>query len=166
MKKIRMVWAEDSTHAIGKNGQLAWHLPDDLKLFKAETMNTLMVMGRTTWDTIGRPLPGRTSLVLTHQKDFKTPYEDVIIAHSVDEVLDYIEKETRDISIAGGAAIYHAFMPYATDLIVTRIDVTIAGDTFVDAIDLSQFKLVSATAHDKDDKHDYSFVVERYERQN
>ena len=57
-------------------------------------------------------------------------------------------------------------MPYATDLIVTRIDVTIAGDTFVDAIDLSQFKLVSATAHDKDDKHDYSFVVERYERQN
>lgn len=166
MTKIKMVWAEDREHAIGKNGNLPWRLPDDLKLFREETTNTLMIMGRTTWSSIGRPLPNRQTLVLTRQADWQIPFEDVLVTHSVAETLDTIRAESKDVAIAGGAAIYRAFMPYATDLIVTRIDGIINGDTFVDAIDLTTFELVSRQSHDKDDRHDYAFVVERYKRRN
>lgn len=166
MTKIKMVWAEDKHHAIGKNGSLPWHIADDLKLFREETTNTLMIMGRTTWQSIGRPLPKRTSLVLTRQTDWQTPFDDVLVTHSVSEVLDVIKNEKRDVSIAGGASIYRTFMPYATDLIVTRVDGVVNGDTFVDDIDLNQFDLVSRQLHEKDEKNDYAFVVERYERKN
>lgn len=166
MTKIKMVWAEDQKHAIGKDGSTPWHMPDDLKLFREETTNTLMIMGRTTWLSIGRPLPNRTSLVLTTQRDWSTEFDDVLIAHSVEEVLKLIQAEKRDISIAGGASIYQAFMPYATELVVTRIDGIINGDTFVDPIDLSEFELVSKQLHEKDEKNDYGFVVERYKRKN
>lgn len=161
-----MVWAEDKVHAIGKDGSLAWRLPADLKLFREETTDTVMVMGRTTWSSIGRPLPNRTTLVLTRQSDLEIPFKEVLITHSVAETLDVIQSQSKDVSIAGGAAIYRAFMPYATDLIVTRIDGIINGDTFVDGIDLATFELVSRQPHDKDDRHDYAFVVERYQRRN
>ncbi|MEX0380618.1 dihydrofolate reductase [Leuconostoc sp. MS02] len=166
MRKIKMVWAEDQQHAIGKDGKLPWHIPADLKLFREETTDTLMIMGRTTWLSIGRPLPNRTSLVLTRQPTWQTDFDDVLIAHSPDDVLASIKNDSRDVSIAGGASIYRTFMPYATDLIVTRIDAVINGDTFVDDIDLTQFELISRQPHEKDDKNDYAFVVERYKRRN
>ena len=166
MTKIKMVWAEDKQHVIGKNGDLPWHLPDDLKLFKRETMGTLMIMGRTTWDSIGRPLPNRTTLVLTHQTDWQPGYDDVLVAHSMSEVLAKITAEDRDVTIAGGATMYQAFMPYATDLIITKVAGDVAGDTFAPTVDLSQFELIASQPHPKDEKHDYAFVVERYQRKN
>lgn len=166
MTKIKMVWAEDQVHAIGKDGGLPWHLPDDLKLFKQETIGTLMVIGRTTWASIGRPLPHRTTLVLTHQRDWHPGFEDVIVAHSVPEVLAALAKEERDVTIAGGASIYNEFMPYATDLVITKVDGLVDGDTVAPTVDLSQFELVASAPHPKDEKHDYAFVVERYQRKN
>ncbi|GMA69148.1 dihydrofolate reductase [Leuconostoc litchii] len=164
MVKVKMVWAEDQEHAIGKNGDIPWNMPDDLKLFRDETVNTLMIMGRSTWLSIGRPLPNRTSVVMTQQADWHTDYPEVKVVHSVEEALNLISNERQEVSIAGGATIYREFMPYATDLIITRVDGIVHGDTFVDDINLKKFKLKSREPHAKDDRHDYAFVVERYER--
>ncbi|MCX7579068.1 dihydrofolate reductase [Leuconostoc falkenbergense] len=164
MTTIKMVWAQDKKNAIGKNGSIPWHMPDDLKLFRDETMNTLMIMGRPTWLSIGRPLPNRTSVVMTTDLNWQTNYPEVKVVHSLDDALALIKNESRAISIAGGSVIYKAFMPYATDLVVTKIDGIIDGDTFVAPIDLSQFKLTSSEAHPKDNNHDYAYVVERYKR--
>ncbi|MGO2980352.1 MAG: dihydrofolate reductase [Leuconostoc mesenteroides] len=164
MTKIKMVWAEDRQHAIGKDGGIPWHMPDDLKLFRDETVNTLMIMGRPTWVSIGRPLPKRTTVVMTRQEDWTPSYPGVKVIHSIEEAKNLIAKEERDITIAGGAAVYRELMPYATDLIITRVDGVIDGDTFVDEVDLTQFQLKSSEPHAKDDNHDYAFVVERYER--
>lgn len=166
MTTIKMVWAEDNQHAIGKNGDLPWHLPDDLKGFKQETVGTLMIMGRTTWSSIGRPLPNRKTLVLTRQTDWQPGYDEVLVAHSVPEVLDKIKAANCDVTIAGGATMYQAFMPYATDLVITKVAGDVAGDTFAPTVDLSQFELVASQSHPKDEKHDYAFVVERYQRKN
>lgn len=161
-----MVWAEDTQHAIGKNGQLAWYIPDDLKLFRQETTGTLMIVGSNTWRSIGKPLPNRTTMVLTRQRNFQTGFSDVLVKHSINDALAYIDSEERDISIAGGAKIYKEFMAYATDLIVTRVDTIIDGDTFVEDIDLTKFKLVESVKHVKKEITDYNYIVERYERRN
>lgn len=166
MTTIKMVWAEDNQHAIGKNGDLPWHLPDDLKGFKQETVGTLMIMGRTTWSSISRPLPNRKTLVLTRQTDWQPGYDEVLVAHSVPEVLEKIKAADCDVTIAGGATMYQAFMPYATALVITKVAGDVAGDTFAPTVDLSQFELVASQPHPKDEKHDYAFVVERYQRKN
>ena len=166
MTQVKMVWAEDRVHAIGKNGDLPWHLPDDLKLFKQETTGTLMIMGRTTWASIGRPLPNRTTLVLTHQEDWQAGYEQVLVAHHISEVLAAIANDAQPATIAGGASLYHAMMPYATDLVITKVDGIVDGDTFAPTVDLTQFELIASESHPKDEKHDYAFVVERYQRKN
>ncbi|CAK8053844.1 dihydrofolate reductase [Eupransor demetentiae] len=162
MQTIKMVWAEDDQHAIGRDGQLPWHIKADLALFKKETVGSIMIMGRSTWESIGRPLPNRQSVVLTRQKDFKTGFDQVKIFHSMPEVLAYIKgQQDMPITIAGGAAIYRAFMPYATDLVVTKVAGQHDGDTFVDPINTNDFKLISRQAQVEGEYH---YQIERYTR--
>ncbi|MBS9335959.1 dihydrofolate reductase [Fructobacillus papyrifericola] len=145
MAILKMVWAEDEKHAIGKDGRLPWSLPADLAHFKKETINTTMVMGRSTWESIGRPLPKRHSVVLTSQEDFDPGYSEVTVVHSKDELLELIHaewQEERVVTVAGGAQIYRLLMPEATDLSVTKVFGDFDGDTFVDPVDLTQFDLV------------------------
>ncbi|GAP00419.1 dihydrofolate reductase [Fructobacillus ficulneus] len=164
MATIRMVWAEDDQHAIGKDGDLPWHIPADLKHFKNETINTTMVMGRSTWDSIGRPLPGRKTVVLTRNLDFDPGFDEVTVVHSLADLKALIEDQVqagKPVSIAGGAQVFNALMPIATELSVTKVAGEYAGDTFVDPIDLDIFTLVNQESHTDGDYH---FTFQTYQR--
>ncbi|MFF2015067.1 dihydrofolate reductase [Paenibacillus sp. NPDC058177] len=159
---ISMIWAMDIKGVIGKDNSMPWHLPRDFAFFKSETMGKTMLMGRKTWDSLGgKPLKGRTSIVLTRDHSFTAEGAEVV--HTLEEALQ-AAKRTDELMIIGGAEIYRIVLPYADKLIVTRIEHDFAGDTFFPDVNWDEWKEVSSTPGIKDEKnpYDYRFVV--YER--
>lgn len=127
-----MIWAQARGGVIGADGALPWHLPEDLALFRRVTTGSTVVMGRRTWESLPerfRPLPGRRNVVLTSDPAWSA--EGATVAHSVQQVLD--EHET--CWVIGGGAVYAEFLPHAARLVVTDVDVDVAGDTWAPAID-------------------------------
>ena len=122
-----MVWAQAADGVIGADGALPWHLPEDLRLFRALTLGSTVVMGRRTWESLPprfRPLPGRRNVVLSSTLD---PGDaDVHVTRSVDEVLALDE----DLWVIGGGAVYAAFLPYAAEVVITEVDAQVPGDTW------------------------------------
>lgn len=122
-----MVWAQTADGVIGADGVLPWHLPEDLRLFRALTLDSTVVMGRRTWESLPprfRPLPGRRNVVLSSTMD---PGDaDVRVIRSVDEVLAL----DRDLWVIGGGAVYAAFLPYAAEVVITEVDAQVPGDTW------------------------------------
>jgi dihydrofolate reductase len=161
--RLIAVFAMDLDNAIGKDNKLLCHLPDDLKFFKQQTMGHPVVMGRKTFDSIGKPLPGRLNIVITRNTDFNPP--GVTVYHSVEECMAKL-KELQDdkICIIGGAEIYRQMMPFTDELLVTLIHHQFEADTFFPEIKLDEFKLVWSEPHKKDDRHPYDFTFQRYER--
>jgi dihydrofolate reductase len=128
---VGMVWAQARNGVIGADGGLPWHLPEDLKLFRALTTGSTVVMGRRTWESLPerfRPLPGRTNVVLTSDPTWSAP--GALRAASVAEVLT----EHPSLWVIGGGAVYGAFLPYADRLVVTDVDVLVEGDTWAPAV--------------------------------
>ena len=116
---VKMIVAIGKDGAIGRNGDLIWRIPADLKRFKALTTSHPVIMGRKTWDSLPKkPLPNRRNIILTRQPDFKADGAEVV--NSIEESLDLTKDETP--FIIGGAEIYNAFMPYATELYLTEVD--------------------------------------------
>lgn len=123
--------AISKNYAIGKNGKLPWHYSEDLKFFKRTTLGNVVVMGSTTWRSMGKPLPGRENLVLSRSNDLKLP-DDVLQMSSVDEVIEFDERDGRDVFIIGGASVYQAFADVIDRWIVTGIpEVVEDADTFM-----------------------------------
>jgi dihydrofolate reductase len=121
-----MVWARSREGVIGADGGLPWHLPEDLRLFRALTLGSTVVMGRRTWESLPprfRPLPGRRNVVLSSTMDAADAGVDV--ARSVEEVID----RDGELWVIGGGAVYAAFLPHAAEVVVTEVDVRPAGDT-------------------------------------
>jgi dihydrofolate reductase len=128
---VGMVWAQARDGVIGADGGLPWHLPEDLKLFRALTTGSTVVMGRRTWESLPerfRPLPGRTNVVLTSDDSWSA--EGARRAASVAEVL----AEHPAVWVIGGGAVYNAFLPHADRLVVTDVDVRVEGDTWAPAV--------------------------------
>ena len=128
---VGMVWAQARDGVIGADGGLPWHLPEDLKLFRALTTGSTVVMGRRTWESLPerfRPLPGRTNVVLTSDDSWSA--EGARRAASVTEVL----AEHPALWVIGGGAVYDAFLPHADRLVVTDVDVRVEGDTWAPAV--------------------------------
>jgi dihydrofolate reductase len=127
---VRMVWARSRDGVIGADGALPWHLPEDLRLFRALTLGSTVVMGRRTWESLPprfRPLPGRRNVVLSSSLD---PAEaGVDVARSVEEVLATGSVIGGDLWVIGGGAVYAALLPHAAEVVVTEVDVRPAGDT-------------------------------------
>jgi len=122
-----MVWAQAVGGVIGAGGALPWHLPEDLRLFRALTLGSTVVMGRRTWESLPprfRPLPGRRNVVLSTSLDPATPGAEVV--RSVDEVLAL----TDDLWVIGGGAVYATFLPHADEVVVTEVDTDLPGDTW------------------------------------
>ena len=161
--RISIIVAFDENHLIGKDNALPWHLPADLKHFKSITMGHHMIMGRKTFESIGKPLPGRVSVVITRQKNLE--FEGCITVHSFEEALEKIKSED-EIFIIGGAEIFKYSLPLATDLYITQIHHKFDGDTYFPEIEASKWKEVSRSDHFADEKNnwDYSFI--QYTRQN
>jgi dihydrofolate reductase len=155
---VSLVVAATENDVIGRDNGMPWHLPDDLKYFKARTMGKPMLMGRKTFESIGKPLPGRTSLVLT--RDVAWSADGVIVVRSVDEALAWA-RDVPELCAIGGAEIFRLVWPMARRLFLTRIHATLPGDTFFPKIDPSEWREVERTEHPADARHAYamSFIT-------
>lgn len=128
---ITIIAACSKNRVLGANNQLIWHIPEDLKRFKKLTHGNTVVMGRKTYESIGKALPGRLNIVLTKNKNFKA--NDCLIYNNVAEVLEIYEK--NNLFVIGGGEIYRMFMPFADKIELTLIDKEFEGDTFFPEID-------------------------------
>jgi dihydrofolate reductase len=131
--RVVLIAAVAENGVIGDAGTIPWHLPDDFAHFKATTTGHTLVMGRATYDSIGRPLPGRTTVVLT--RDVGWSAEGVLVASSFDEALALAADLPGDVYVAGGAAIYALALPYADEQVLTEVRLTPTGDTFYPPFD-------------------------------
>ena len=155
---ISIIAAVAENNAIGKNGQLPWHLPADLKHFKNLTMGHHIIMGRKTFESVGKPLPGRTNIIITRQKDFET--ENCIVVHSLDEAIKSVVDDD-DPFICGGAEIYKQALDIADKMYLTRIHEEFDGDTFFPEIDMNVWRETEREKSKPDEKckYYYSFCV-------
>jgi dihydrofolate reductase len=144
MKMISAIVAMATNRCIGRDNTLPWRLPADLKRFKQLTMGHTLVMGRKTYESIGRPLPGRTTVVVTRQRDYAP--EGVQVAHSLEQALELARGD--EVFIAGGADLYRQAMAHVRRLYLTRIGRDYEGDTFFPEVDLSGWRLVAEEHHE------------------
>lgn len=156
---ISQIVAVAENRAIGKDNDLIWRLPADLKYFKEITTGHHIIMGRKNYESIGRPLPNRTSIIITRNKDYKA--EGCIIVHSLDEALKIANQNGEtEAFIIGGGEIYKNSMELTDKIYYTEVHETFEADTFYPELDTSIWKEVSREKHFKDEKntYDYSFV--------
>lgn len=159
---ITLIWAEDEKGAIGKDNQLPWSLPNDMKFFKETTMNHNVVMGRKTFESMNlRPLPNRRNFVMTRQKTFKAP--GAIVIH---ELLDLAHRVGVDenIYIIGGSEIYRHFLPVADVLLRTKISGDFKGNTFFPTVKWSEWELSEEVAGVQDEKNKYAHTFQTFTR--
>ncbi|WP_298418651.1 dihydrofolate reductase [uncultured Kordia sp.] len=160
---LSLIVAAAENHIIGKDNQLIWHLSDDLKRFKKLTSGHYIIMGRKTFESFPKPLPNRTHVVITRQKDYQVP-EGVIIVNSIQDAIEIATANDNEPFVIGGGEIYKQALPYATKIELTRVHHEFEGDTFFPEIDLTAWKEVANTFHKKDEKHEYEFSFITYER--
>ena len=158
MTTVSLVIATDRRGVIGRDGRLPWHLPADLRRFKALTIGKPIVMGRRTWDSIGRPLPGRHNIVITRQRDLAL--DGATVVHSIDEALA-AAGDVPEICVIGGAEIYAQALPRAQTVHLTLIDADVGGDTCLPPLDPARWHETSREPHATDERHawPYSFVT-------
>lgn len=158
---VHLVVARDRHGVIGDGTQMLWSLRDDLAYFKRTTMGAPIVMGRRTWDSIGRPLPGRRNIVLTRQHDFEA--EGAEIFHSPRAVMDALS-EAEDIHIIGGGEIYRLFMENAHMLHITEVDAEVDGSVTFPAVDLSDWQVEMECSYPANERNEYAFTIREYRR--
>ncbi len=158
---ISIIVAASTNNVIGVQGELPWKISDDLKRFKELTMGKPIVMGRLTWESIGRPLPGRQNIVITRQPDFSAEGCDVV--SSPVAALD-IAGDAEEIMIIGGGQIYDLFLPKAGRLHITRVHTEIEGDAFFPAIDAGRWELIDSEAFAASEANEFAFEFRTYER--
>ena len=155
---ISLIVAASTNNAIGKNNQLLWHLPKDLKFFKNKTWAMVVIMGRKTFESVNKPLPGRLNIVITSNREWKA--EEVMVASNLEDAIALAGAEHfQEIFIIGGGEIYKQAMPGADKIYMTRVHAELDGDTFFPVMDEAVWYLKENTDFDADEKHayDYSF---------
>jgi dihydrofolate reductase len=163
--KISLIAALASNRVIGRDGGLPWHLPPDLRRFKRLTLGHTMILGRKTYESIGRALPGRSMVVVTRQADYAVP-EGVRVAPSVEEALRLArERDPQgEVFIAGGAELYRLTLPIADRLELTRIEQEFAGDTFFPEFDEADWRLVEEERHESGESSPFAYSFQTWER--
>lgn len=157
---IVLIAALAKNGVIGKDGALPWHLPDDLKRFKALTLGKPIVMGKKTYASIGRPLPKRRNVVLSRTSG---PIDGVEVVRSVDDALALLADEP-ELCVIGGGEVYRAFLPLATKLELTHLDADVEGDARFPEIDPATWKLGAEERHEADDRHAFAMRFVTYLR--
>lgn len=158
--KITLIAAMAKHQVIGHHNQLPWHLPKDLAHFKARTVNKAIVMGRKTFESMGKPLPGRRNIVLTRQADFKA--SGVEVFSNLDALLDQVNVD--ELMVIGGAEIYQLFMPLSTQMNLTLIDADISGDAFFPAWRVEEWEIVFQENHAKDAQNPFDMTFIDFKR--
>ena len=160
---ISLIVAMAQNGVIGRGNALPWRLPEDLRRFKQSTLGKPILMGRKTFESIGRPLPGRANLVLTRDRDWHAA--GVIAVHSVEDAL----RQTRtcdELVAIGGAEIYRLLLPLARRMYLTHVHADVPGDTFFPAFDAAQWADVELHTHPADERHAYPLTFVTLERRN
>ena len=158
---ISLVVAAGENNAIGKNNQLLRHLPNHLKVFKNKTWAGVVIMGRKTFESVNKPLPGRLNIVVTSNKEWKA--EGVMVANDLEQAIALAQKENfKEISIIGGGEIYRQSMPLADTIYMTRVHTVIDGDTFFPEINIAEWELTGKDDFLKDEKHAYDYSFEKW----
>jgi dihydrofolate reductase len=162
---ISIIVAASENNAIGIHNKLPWHLPEDLKFFKRTTMGKPVLMGRKTFESLGKPLPGRLNIVLSGNKDIVLP-EGVLLYDDMDAAIERLQKEDADEGfVIGGGKVFEIAMQSVDRLYITRVHTIIHdADAFFPAIDHTHWKLVHEDKHSTDEKHKYAYTFEQYER--
>ena len=153
------VVATDAQGGIGKDNQLLWHLPNDLKHFKTITSGFPILMGRKTFESIGRVLPNRLNLILSRQN---ISIDGATVVSSLEHAIQVAQSE--QIFVIGGGEIYQALLPYCSAIECTKVHATFQADTFFPVISVDDWLLTSSEDHKKDERHAFDFSFERYER--
>jgi dihydrofolate reductase len=162
---ISLIVAVAENNVIGKNNQLLWHLPNDLKFFKNTTWGMPIIMGRKTFESVNKPLPGRFNIVITRKTDWKA--NGVIAVTDLHDALKKAaETNCKEFFIIGGGEIYKQACEIADKISLTRVHATIEGDTFFPAIDESRWQLITCQEFEADEKHKYAYSFQTWEKIN
>jgi dihydrofolate reductase len=156
---ISIIVAADENNVIGKDNDLIWHLPDDLKFFKNLTSGHPIIMGRKTYESIGKPLPDRTNIIITREGSFKA--EGCVVVHSLDEAIR--NAQDQDIFIVGGEQIYRLALPQTDRVYLTRIHHAFEGDRYFPSLGTEWIETES-NEHCVDEKHAFPFTFKTYEK--
>jgi len=155
---VSLIAACDKKRGIGYQGQLPWHLPADFAFFKAQTLGKTVIMGRKTFESIGRPLPGRRNIVLSLQ-DYQ--HVGIEVIHSIDELwalgLD-------EVMVIGGQQIYQLFLPIASQIMLTEVDVTCLADAYFPQFSSLNFQCISEQHHPADEKNAYAMTFKLFSK--
>lgn len=152
----------DENRLIGKDNDLVWHLPNDLKHFKNLTAGHAIIMGRKTFESLGKPLPKRTNIIVTRNSDFKA--EGCLVCNSIEEAIKLASEDPQPF-IVGGAEIYKLALPLAHTMELTRVHGEYEGDTWFPEWEDKNWKLVSEESHQADEKHEVAYTFYRYKRE-
>ncbi len=158
---MTLIVAVADSGSIGRDNALPWHLPDDLRRFKRVTLGKPVVMGRKTYESIGKPLPGRQNIVVTRDANYRR--EGVTVVHDPVEALQ-VSGEAPEIMVIGGAELFRSCLPRAGRVHLTRVHGDIPGDVHWPALDGREWRLVGSEAHPADDRHAYAMTFEVWER--
>lgn len=151
-----LVVAVAENGVIGRDNRLPWRLPEDLAYFKRVTMGHPVLMGRRTYESIGRPLPGRRNLVVTNNRDFSAP--GCIVVHSLEEAWK-AAGDADEVSIIGGTALFQATLPVADRIHLTEVQASVEGDTFFPHFDRRDWNETEVMRHPADARHTYPFRI-------
>lgn len=161
---LSLIVAMSKNNVIGKDNKLIWHLPEDLKRFKTLTTGKTIIMGRKTFESLGRVLPNRKHVVLTKSKDFYIENEQVEILHELSDINKYINTE-EECFVIGGGKIYSQLIEKAKKLYITKIYEEFEGDTYFPEIDEQIWKLVKREKGLKNDENPYNYEYLDYEKE-
>lgn len=161
---ISLIAAMDRHRLIGANNQMPWHLPADLKYFKRLTLGKPIVMGRKTFESLGKPLPGRTNIVVSRYPE-RFSEQAVSVYPSWEAVRQHCQAQfEREVMVIGGSQLFEAVLPVAHRLYITRIDHEFVGDRYFPSWDQEIWRCVSRESHEVDDKNPYPYCFEVWER--
>lgn len=155
---LSMIVATDQENGIGKNNQLLWHLPNDLKFFKKVTSGHSVIMGRKTFDSLGKPLPNRRNIVISRQTDLKI--DGVEVFDNLGNAVNACKNED-EYFVIGGGEIYRQALPLAQQIYITKVNATFNADTFFPELEALNWEVKWKQEHQKDERHayDYSFLI-------
>jgi dihydrofolate reductase len=160
---LSLIVAASTNNAIGKNGQLLWNLPNDMKFFKDTTWGMTVIMGRKTFEALNKILPGRTNIVITKQPGWKA--ENAWVAKDIDDAVKQAETTNcKEIFIIGGGEIYRQSMDTADRIYMTRVHAVLEGDTFFPEIDENKWELKTNVDFQPDEKHAYAYSFQTWDK--
>lgn len=160
---VSIIVAADKNWVIGIEGKMPWHLPADMKHFKEITTGHHVIMGRRTFEDIGKPLPNRTNIIISRNKDLKI--EGCVVVHDIREALDFAKAAgEKECFVIGGGTIYMSSLLWADKVYLTKIEAVVAGDTYFPPLEETNWKETEHKIYKADEKNEYDFVFSVFER--